>query len=227
MRAISTGLLALLLVPTPAPVPGIAVSMTDVTGDNSSSAPSIDGPRSAAPAASTWGTHADSLRAEALLPAVRDPPSARAVPRALQHRPRARAPHQPRGAARVAPAAGAAVAHRGGAGDREHDPHARGPKLGRRAGADAGDADACRGPSCASRATWWTWTATSATAPSFSRATCRRTSSSTAALLRYNGCVRGTNTPDCHRYPSRVLARAGIVRRELLAGTTTLALAAR
>jgi soluble lytic murein transglycosylase-like protein len=28
------------------------------------------------------------------------------------------------------------------------------------------------------------------------------------ALLRYNGCVRGTNTPDCHSYPSRVLAHA-------------------
>lgn len=28
------------------------------------------------------------------------------------------------------------------------------------------------------------------------------------ALLRYNGCVRGTNTPDCHLYPSRVLAYA-------------------
>lgn len=24
------------------------------------------------------------------------------------------------------------------------------------------------------------------------------------ALLRYNGCVRGRNTPDCHRYPDRV-----------------------
>jgi soluble lytic murein transglycosylase-like protein len=36
----------------------------------------------------------------------------------------------------------------------------------------------------------------------------RRTSTSVAALLRYNGCVRGTNTPDCHRYPGRVLARA-------------------
>lgn len=23
-------------------------------------------------------------------------------------------------------------------------------------------------------------------------------------LLRYNGCVRGTNTPDCHRYPDKV-----------------------
>lgn len=31
------------------------------------------------------------------------------------------------------------------------------------------------------------------------------------ALLRYNGCVRGTNTPDCHGYPSWVYARAGRV----------------
>jgi soluble lytic murein transglycosylase-like protein len=44
----------------------------------------------------------------------------------------------------------------------------------------------------------------------------RVTSSAAAALLRYNGCVRGTNTPDCHRYPNLVLARAGRVRRELL-----------
>ena len=29
------------------------------------------------------------------------------------------------------------------------------------------------------------------------------------ALLRYNGCVTGSNTPDCHRYPSRVFANAG------------------
>ncbi len=29
------------------------------------------------------------------------------------------------------------------------------------------------------------------------------------ALLRYNGCVRGTNTPDCHQYPYHVFARAG------------------
>ena len=45
----------------------------------------------------------------------------------------------------------------------------------------------------------------------------RRTKSSSTALLRYNGCVRGTNTPDCHRYPGRVLARAGRLRREILA----------
>ncbi|HEX6939313.1 MAG TPA: lytic transglycosylase domain-containing protein [Longimicrobiales bacterium] len=29
------------------------------------------------------------------------------------------------------------------------------------------------------------------------------------ALLRYNGCVRGTNTPNCHTYPTYVYARAG------------------
>jgi soluble lytic murein transglycosylase-like protein len=31
------------------------------------------------------------------------------------------------------------------------------------------------------------------------------------ALLRYNGCVNGTNTPNCHGYPSWVYARAGKV----------------
>lgn len=50
----------------------------------------------------------------------------------------------------------------------------------------------------------------------------RRTPSTRAALLRYNGCVRGTNTPDCHRYPSKVLARAGKVRQQILAGTNLL-----
>jgi soluble lytic murein transglycosylase-like protein len=45
----------------------------------------------------------------------------------------------------------------------------------------------------------------------------RSTKSSFAALLRYNGCVKGTNTPDCRRYPGRVLARAGRVRQEMLA----------
>ena len=50
----------------------------------------------------------------------------------------------------------------------------------------------------------------------------RRTPTTTAALLRYNGCVRGTNTPDCHRYPSKVLARAGRVRQQILASTSAL-----
>lgn len=35
------------------------------------------------------------------------------------------------------------------------------------------------------------------------------------ALLRYNGCVRGTNTPNCHQYANHVYARAG--RASLLA----------
>ena len=42
-------------------------------------------------------------------------------------------------------------------------------------------------------------------------------------LLRYNGCVQGTNTPGCYRYPSRVLARASRVRQEILAHTNALA----
>lgn len=46
----------------------------------------------------------------------------------------------------------------------------------------------------------------------------KRSASTSQALLRYNGCVKGTNTPDCHRYPGKVLARAGRVRQELLAG---------
>ena len=50
----------------------------------------------------------------------------------------------------------------------------------------------------------------------------RRTRTTTAALLRYNGCVRGTNTPDCHRYPSKVLSRAGKVRQQILASTSAL-----
>lgn len=29
------------------------------------------------------------------------------------------------------------------------------------------------------------------------------------ALLAYNGCVSGTNTPNCHTYPAHVYARAG------------------
>lgn len=29
------------------------------------------------------------------------------------------------------------------------------------------------------------------------------------ALLRYNGCVNGTNTPDCRQYPNHVFANAG------------------
>lgn len=38
------------------------------------------------------------------------------------------------------------------------------------------------------------------------------------ALLRYNGCVSGTNTPNCGNYPQIVFARAG--RAAFLARTT-------
>jgi soluble lytic murein transglycosylase-like protein len=44
-----------------------------------------------------------------------------------------------------------------------------------------------------------------------------RSSTLRLALRRYNGCVRGTVTPRCSRYPNRVLATAASVRRELLA----------
>jgi len=44
-----------------------------------------------------------------------------------------------------------------------------------------------------------------------------RTRSVSLALRRYNGCVRGSNTPGCHRYPVRVLRTAARIRREILA----------
>ena len=44
----------------------------------------------------------------------------------------------------------------------------------------------------------------------------RRTGDVRRALLRYNGCVRGSNTPGCGRYPSKVLRAARTVRYELL-----------
>ena len=44
----------------------------------------------------------------------------------------------------------------------------------------------------------------------------RRTKSVPLALKRYNGCVRGRNTPRCHRYPGRVLRTASRLRREIL-----------
>jgi len=43
-----------------------------------------------------------------------------------------------------------------------------------------------------------------------------RTGDLRRALLRYNGCVASTNTPNCHRYPSKVIRAAGEVRREML-----------
>ena len=44
-----------------------------------------------------------------------------------------------------------------------------------------------------------------------------RTRSVPRALRRYNGCVSGTVTPGCHRYPLRVLRTAARIRREILA----------
>ncbi|HET9726125.1 MAG TPA: lytic transglycosylase domain-containing protein, partial [Gemmatimonadales bacterium] len=44
-----------------------------------------------------------------------------------------------------------------------------------------------------------------------------RSRSVTVALKRYNGCVRGANTPRCYRYPVRVLATASRLRRDILA----------
>jgi hypothetical protein len=44
----------------------------------------------------------------------------------------------------------------------------------------------------------------------------RRTKSMPLALKRYNGCVRGRNTPRCYRYPVRVLRTASRLRREIL-----------
>jgi len=44
----------------------------------------------------------------------------------------------------------------------------------------------------------------------------RRTKSVALALKRYNGCVRGRNTPRCYRYPVRVLRTASRLRREIL-----------
>jgi soluble lytic murein transglycosylase-like protein len=226
MRAISTGLLALLLVPTAARVPSPAVSMTDVTGGNSSSAPSVNGPQFPSPSAPAWGTYADSLRAEALLPSseIRRPLErflgryntdrvlVRRISRAvLREARRQQVPPSLIAAVLVTenttlrPEARSSV---GAQGLMQVMPMHAGAELCRSSDLVDVDSNICHGTLILAR-------------------NLKRTSSSTAALLRYNGCVRGTNTPDCHRYPSRVLARAGIVRRELLAGTTTLALAAR
>ena len=47
-----------------------------------------------------------------------------------------------------------------------------------------------------------------------------RSRSVTVALRRYNGCVRGANTPRCSRYPARVLQTAARLRRDILASAT-------
>ena len=49
-----------------------------------------------------------------------------------------------------------------------------------------------------------------------------RTHSVPRALQRYNGCVNGTVTPGCHRYPMRVLRTAGRIRREILSETRAM-----
>ena len=48
----------------------------------------------------------------------------------------------------------------------------------------------------------------------------KRTTTTETALLRYNGCRRGTNTPDCARYPGIVLRRAQQASDRLVAFTT-------
>ena len=47
-----------------------------------------------------------------------------------------------------------------------------------------------------------------------------RSRSVTVALQRYNGCVRGANTPRCYRYPVRVLRTAARLRHDILASAT-------
>ena len=49
-----------------------------------------------------------------------------------------------------------------------------------------------------------------------------RTRSVPRALRRYNGCVTGSVTPGCLRYPLRVLRTAGRIRREILSETRTM-----
>jgi soluble lytic murein transglycosylase-like protein len=44
----------------------------------------------------------------------------------------------------------------------------------------------------------------------------RRSKSLPLALTRYNGCVRGRNTPQCHRYAGRVMRTASRLRHEVL-----------
>jgi soluble lytic murein transglycosylase-like protein len=52
----------------------------------------------------------------------------------------------------------------------------------------------------------------------------KRTGSLQVALRRYNGCVRGTNTPRCERYPLRVLRTASGLRRDMLANAAEMGL---
>jgi len=52
----------------------------------------------------------------------------------------------------------------------------------------------------------------------------KRTGSMQVALRRYNGCVRGTNTPRCEHYPVRVLRTAAGLRRDMLTNAAEMGL---
>lgn len=45
----------------------------------------------------------------------------------------------------------------------------------------------------------------------------RNSSNVRIALLKYNGCVHGTNTPGCHNYPDKVLRAANRTTAQMLA----------
>ena len=45
----------------------------------------------------------------------------------------------------------------------------------------------------------------------------KRKKSTDKALLAYNGCVRGTNTPRCHTYPSKVRKFAAVAEKQMVA----------
>jgi soluble lytic murein transglycosylase-like protein len=222
MRAISTGLLALLLVPSSISGPRVA-SVTDAAADSSGSSSSV---ADNVDTSHTWGTHSDSLRAEALLPAAQvrrplerylaryntDRALVRRISRAVvRESRRQQVPPSLIAAVLVTenttlrPEATSSV---GAQGLMQVMPMHAGAELCRSSDLVDVDSNICHGTLILAR-------------------DLRRTTTSTAALLRYNGCVRGTNTPDCHRYPARVLARAATVRRELLAANVPLALAVR
>jgi soluble lytic murein transglycosylase-like protein len=50
----------------------------------------------------------------------------------------------------------------------------------------------------------------------------RRAKSTEDGLRRYNGCLRGRNTPRCYRYPGRVLRTASMIRRDVLIAAAKL-----
>jgi soluble lytic murein transglycosylase-like protein len=45
----------------------------------------------------------------------------------------------------------------------------------------------------------------------------KKSSSMRTALLRYNGCVHGSNTPGCHNYPDKVMRAANRTTAQMLA----------